>query len=119
MEVAARLCWLARGALYFMLALLTGMLITIRPLTAAVPFIGALSPVYFHLFMVGWVTQLIFGVVYWMFPRYSRDKPRGSEGWQTRVGVIMAVAGSAVSFKPDQLEKARAAYREILAELSS
>jgi hypothetical protein len=36
-----------------------------------------ISPVYFHVFMVGWVTQLIFGVVYWMFPRYRREQPRG------------------------------------------
>jgi hypothetical protein len=28
---------------------------------------------------VGWVAQLIFGVVYWMFPRYSKEQPRGSE----------------------------------------
>lgn len=42
---------------FFVLALLTGVLIAIRPLTAAVPYVAALSPVYFHLFMVGWVTQ--------------------------------------------------------------
>jgi len=47
------------------------------------PMISALSPVYFHLFMVGWVTQAIFGVVFWMFPKYSLSAPRGSErlGW--------------------------------------
>lgn len=47
--------------------------------------LNALSPVYFHLFLVGWVTQLIFGVVFWMFPKYSSTKPRGSEtlGWWT------------------------------------
>ena len=37
-------------------------------------------PVYFHLFMVGWVTQMIFGVAYWMFPRVSKENPRGWEG---------------------------------------
>lgn len=42
-------------------------------------FIGAWGPVYFHLFMVGWVTQLIFGVAYWMFPKFSREQPRGHE----------------------------------------
>jgi hypothetical protein len=49
--------------------------------------LNALSPVYFHLFLVGWVTQLIFGVVFWMFPKYSPDKPRGSEvlGWWTYI----------------------------------
>jgi len=45
--------------------------------------INVFNPVYFHLFMVGWVAQLIFGVVFWMFPKYSKEKPRGSEllGW--------------------------------------
>ncbi len=30
--------------------------------------------------MVGWVTQMIFGVAYWMFPRISKENPRGWEG---------------------------------------
>lgn len=32
----------------------------------------------FHLFFVGWVTHMIFGVAYWMFPTQSRENPRGS-----------------------------------------
>jgi len=38
---------------------------------------------YFHLFVVGWITDLIFGVVFWMFPKHSKDRPCGSEslGW--------------------------------------
>jgi hypothetical protein len=40
---------------------------------------SALSPVYLHLFMVGWATQLIFGVANWMFPVYTREAPRRSE----------------------------------------
>jgi hypothetical protein len=38
-------------------------------------------PVYLHLFMIGWVTQMIFGVAYWMFPRVSKENPRG---WDTQ-----------------------------------
>lgn len=40
---------------------------------------AALTPVYFHLFLVGWITQLIIGVAHWMFPKYSREQPRGAE----------------------------------------
>ena len=29
---------------------------------------AALRPTYWHLFLVGWVTQMIFGAAYWMFP---------------------------------------------------
>lgn len=41
--------------------------------------IRLLMPVSLHLFIVGWVTQLIFGVVLWMFPKYSIERPRGNE----------------------------------------
>lgn len=46
---------------------------------------NGLFPVYIHLLVFGWLTQLIFGVVYWMFPKYSTQKPRGHEslGWVT------------------------------------
>src|SRR3989304_10180046 len=60
---------------------------------------SAFTPVYFHLFMVGWVTQLIFGVVFWMFPKYSKEVPRGSEalGWLTfgllNTGLLLRLVG--------------------------
>lgn len=38
---------------------------------------GGLYPVYIHLLVVGWITQLIFGVAYWMFPARRRDPGRG------------------------------------------
>lgn len=48
---------------------------------------NGLFPVYIHLLVFGWLTQLIFGVVFWMFPMLSKAKPRGSEalGWWTYV----------------------------------
>jgi hypothetical protein len=36
-----------------------------------------LTPVYIHLFVVGWITGMIFGVAYWMFPKFSKERPRG------------------------------------------
>jgi hypothetical protein len=42
------------------------------PLAAA--FLG---PAQLHLVTVGWLTQLIFGVVYWIFPLAPGDDPRG------------------------------------------
>lgn len=40
---------------------------------------------YFHLLTFGWLTQLIFGIALWMFPKYSPTTPRGPEwlGWST------------------------------------
>jgi hypothetical protein len=41
--------------------------------------IMTLRPVYLHLIVLGWLTQLIMGVAYWMFPKFSKEKPRGNE----------------------------------------
>lgn len=45
--------------------------------------IPGIFPVYIHLFVIGWLTLMIIGVAYWMFPKYSRESPRRSEpvGW--------------------------------------
>ncbi len=45
--------------------------------------LGTLLPVYYHLLMFGWATQLIAGVALWMFPPLTRERPRGDErlGW--------------------------------------
>jgi cbb3-type cytochrome oxidase subunit 1 len=70
---------------WFVAALIVGVLLALRPLLPALEAAGALWPVYWHLFMVGWVTQLIAGIAYWMFPKFSRDQPRGSDrlAWAT------------------------------------
>jgi hypothetical protein len=38
-----------------------------------------LQPLFYHLLMVGWVTQLIWGVALWLFPPLSREQPRGDD----------------------------------------
>lgn|SRR5574341_513917 len=76
--------WFIRSALvYFVLALLVGVALMAQSVVELPSIIAALGPVYFHLLMVGWVTQLIIGVAYWMFPKFSTEQPRGSErlGW--------------------------------------
>jgi hypothetical protein len=39
-----------------------------------------LTPITIHLLVVGWVTGMIFGVAYWMFPKFSSEQPRGASG---------------------------------------
>ncbi len=39
-----------------------------------------LTPIAIHLLVVGWVTGMIFGVAYWMFPKFSAEQPRGANG---------------------------------------
>lgn len=48
---------------------------------------AALRPLSIHLITVGWLTQLIFAVIYWMFPIISREQPRGPE-WIAWVGML-------------------------------
>lgn len=67
------------GIIYLVLALLAGFLLLFHEATPMPALLLSFRPVYFHLFMVGWVTQLIFGVAWWMFPPISRERQRGKE----------------------------------------
>ena len=66
------------------LALLAGILLAVQPLFS-LPALNGFFPIYIHLLVFGWLTQLVFGVVFWMFPKYSSARPRGSEplAWWT------------------------------------
>lgn len=58
-------------------------------------------PTYLHLLTVGWISNLIFGVAHWMFPRASVEHPRGDArlawgGWGAlNAGLILRVIGEA------------------------
>lgn len=78
--------WFLKAALlYLILALCAGLLLA---LPDANPMAG-LFPVYFHLLTFGWLTQLVFGVALWMFPKYTAIQPRGREwlGWATFISL--------------------------------
>ena len=77
--------WLIRAAMLYLVAGLVVGVVIQGPFTARTPFLYRLWPTYIHLLIVGWLSQLVFGVAYWMFPRYSAEQPRGSErlGWAT------------------------------------
>lgn len=59
---------------------------------------GLLAPTVLHLLVVGWLTQMVFGVAFWLFPKYAPGRPRGSErlGWVSygclNLGVVLRVA---------------------------
>jgi len=69
----------------FVLALMVGVAQNLGSLLPSLP--PGLPQVYFHLLMVGWVTQFILGVAIWMLPKYSQEKPRGIEllSWATYI----------------------------------
>ena len=86
--------FLKSSLLYLLLSVLLGVLLELpRSFELDWP-VRAFSPIYFHSFMVGWVAQLIFGVVFWMFPKFTKEQPRGSEGlgwaafWLLNAGLL-------------------------------
>src|SRR5690606_23691193 len=92
--------WFIKTALvYLILALALGLVLASAGIFPQPFSVGGLTSVYFHLFMVGWVTQLIFGVANWMFPTLNREAPRGSEtlGWATyylvNAGLLLRAIG--------------------------
>lgn len=65
-----------------------------------------LLPIYVHMLVVGWITGMIFGVAYWMFPKLSRDQPRGAS-WIAvatfallHVGLLSRLAGESLGVGP-------------------
>jgi hypothetical protein len=77
--------WYLKSALVWLVAaLMAWTLLALRPLLGLPAALSALSPVAVHLLMVGWVTQLIFGIVFWMFPKPA---PARAE-WHRRVGML-------------------------------
>lgn len=87
------------GMIYLAVALLMGTLLLLQPVTGLAPGIQTLRPVYLHFLFIGWVTQIIMGVGYWMFPKYSKEQPRRSEkvGWAVlillNIGLLMRAVG--------------------------
>jgi hypothetical protein len=73
--------WLARTALaYLLAALFLGVAMPAGGDQS--PYLSAAWPVYIHLLVLGWATQLIAAVAFWMFPRAEPKSPAGdAPGW--------------------------------------
>lgn len=62
--------WYLKTALLYLLAgLVMGVIIAAQDVWAVMPCLSSLTPVYIHFLVLGWLSQLIFGVAYWMFPK--------------------------------------------------
>jgi hypothetical protein len=78
--------WFIKAALiYLVLALCVGILLVLPMDVPA----SSIFPSYLHMLTFGWLTQLIFGVALWMFPKFSIAQPRGLEwlGWTAFVSL--------------------------------
>lgn len=89
-------CFLKTALLYFVASsCLGGYLLIAVGLQHPAPLV--LQPVYWHMLLVGWLMQLIFGVAYWMFPSSAKGQPqrRPILAWLTytalNVGLLLRV----------------------------
>ncbi|MDX1642494.1 MAG: hypothetical protein R3220_12395 [Balneolaceae bacterium] len=79
------------GMIYFILGITLAFV-------AELPFVntgGFLLPVYWHMLVLGWITQLIMGVSIWMFPRKKHQRkniqtvPAILAFWFLNAGLLM------------------------------
>lgn len=91
--------WIKSALVYFILALLLGILLALDSANLVQLPLQGLFPSYVHFLTIGWITQLIMGVVFWMFPKFSQEKPRRSDraGWVSFVtlnlGLVLRLIG--------------------------
>ncbi|HRO25568.1 MAG TPA: hypothetical protein PLR07_14870, partial [Promineifilum sp.] len=65
--------WHIKSAfIYLAAAMLLGIGLAMGAVVQIPNWLSYLSPSFFHLIMVGWVTQMIIGVIFWMFPIVTR-----------------------------------------------
>lgn len=67
------------GLIYMVAALLVAVAVAAPESWMLPQWTKALDATQIHLFAVGWITQIIFGVAIWFFPNVSRENPRGPE----------------------------------------
>ncbi len=85
------------GMIFFVFSLLLLLWMALADLFPQFSQGGHWMPVFWHMLMVGWITQIIMGVSYWMFPKKSRENPYGPVwiGWLCygllNVGLILRV----------------------------
>lgn len=89
------------GLVYFLLALITGVVYLGQPLGLSNTTTAAFFAPYIHLFMFGWITQLIIGVASWLFPAATRQKhsSRPYLLYTAYIGINLGLASRAV-FEP-------------------
>lgn len=86
------------GMIWFLLALLAGLIMAFEP-----PWLPVILPLFWHMLMVGWITQIIMGVSLWMFPGRNREEGFRAQrkGWLAwgflNAGLLLRVASEPFS----------------------
>lgn len=84
--------WYVKAALiYLVAALLVGAMGALQQPLHLPQLFAVTGPTYVHMLVVGWITQMIFGVAYWMFPKFTPETPRGDNGVAIATFVLLNV----------------------------
>lgn len=104
------------GMVFFVLSLTAALVIEID--IAAIP---AIMPLFWHMLMVGWITQIIIGVSVWMFPGRNREEGFKAQkwGWLTFIflnaGLVLRVISEPlVSISTSEIWKTLLVFSAIL-----
>lgn len=87
------------GLIYFLASLLLGLAAEFNWLQ-----FPGMVPLFWHLLMVGWITQIIFSVSMWMFPGRTREEGFKAQlwGWLTyiflNVGLLLRVIAEPATY---------------------
>lgn len=79
------------GIIYFLLGIVLAFIAELPAVSTGV----LLLPVYWHMIVIGWITQIIMGVSIWMFPRKQRGKRKeetfaaNAAFWCLNVGLLL------------------------------
>ena len=90
--------------IYFLAGIIIGGLMMTGKWIEMPRWVWLLRQTHVHLLVFGWITQLIFGIAYWMLPRLTRFQPRGNElvNWTVfitfNVGLLMRVVFEPLHF---------------------
>jgi heme/copper-type cytochrome/quinol oxidase subunit 1 len=68
--------FLKTGLVYFLGSLIMGILLQFPSLG-----IPNLVPLFWHMLMLGWITQIIFGISVWMFPGRLKEESFKNQRW--------------------------------------
>lgn len=87
------------GLVFFAAALALGGLRWLSAIGISVGPWAAGGPAHIHLFVFGWVTEMIMGVAIWLFPPLSREKPRGHVwlAWLAYATINLGLIGRVVA----------------------
>src|SRR5690625_2890489 len=79
------------GMIYFLAGILLALIAELPDVSTG----ALLLPAYWHMIVIGWITQVIMGVSIWMFPRKKRGKRKeetfaaNAAFWCLNIGLVL------------------------------